>query len=241
MKKYTLSLFVFILVFSFGINYKKISAAENFGHVFSSNLSSSSKGDSVKELQTFLIGKSFLSGKADGKYGKNTINAVKKLQKKLALPVTGNLDTQTRLKLKSLPIDSISSVSANKVVASVKTVVPATNTSVSKLVSKQGTWHVVEKYSSMDSSGPFSKLTLNSTDKSFELSIKENSYCDSRLKDPTDASNTKPFCEPFTSKNDGTFTGSRLEAWGGFMKLNGSRLEFYEGGKGFMKYVLEKK
>lgn len=104
-----------------------------------------------------------------------------------------------------------------------------------------GVWRVVEAYSSDSPSGPFSKASLGASDRNFELSFKENYYCDSRLKDPTDPTYTKLFCEPLSFKKDGTFTGSRLEAWGGFMKLNGSSLEFYEGGKGFMKYVFKKK
>jgi len=107
----------------------------------------------------------------------------------------------------------------------------------------QGTWRVIETYgsSSFDGSGPFTALPLRE-ENIFEITFRGDAYCDSRLRDVVDE--TKVFCEPITVKADGTLTGltgSRLEAFGGHMQLNGSKLEFYEGGKGFMKFVLEKK
>ena len=90
----------------------------------------------------------------------------------------------------------------------------------------QGKWRVVDT----DGSG--------SEEDIFEITFKGNKYCDSRLKDVIDE--TKVFCEPIVTKTDGTFTGSRLEAFGGYMKVTGSKLEFYEGGKELMKFVLKK-
>ncbi len=106
-------------------------------------------------------------------------------------------------------------------------------------VKPKGKWRTVETYvsSSFDASGPFYPIPLLK-ENIFEITFKGNTYCDSRLKDVVD--DTKVFCEPITVKADGILTGSRLEAFAGYMKLNGSKLEFYEGGKGFMKFVLEK-
>ncbi len=106
----------------------------------------------------------------------------------------------------------------------------------------QGTWRVIETYesSSFDASGPFTPALDAQT---FDLTFKKDStYCDSRLVGMIDAG--KAFCEPIIVKPDGTITGasgSRIEAFQGYMKLNRSKLELYEGGKGYTKYILEKK
>ena len=58
-----------------------------------------SKGDDVVELQQALIDQGFLSGKADGAYGKGTAGSVKKFQESVGLPATGVADEATQRKL----------------------------------------------------------------------------------------------------------------------------------------------
>lgn len=109
---------------------------------------------------------------------------------------------------------------------------------VVKKTSPQGTWHVVAVYNGPGRDGPFTLNNNLNSGNDLKITFKKDSYCRSDYKDPMD--DTKPYCEPITQKKDGTITGSRLEAFNGFMKLNGSRLEFIEGGMGYTKYVLEK-
>ncbi len=127
--------------------------------------------------------------------------------------------------------------SAKSLATSKSTIVKVTTKKVTKVTKPKGTWHVVATYNGPGPDGPFIPNTVNYDD--LELTFKGNSYCRSDYASFVD--DTKPFCEPITFKKDGTFTGGRLEAWGGFMKMNGSKLEFFEGGKGYTKYVLEKK
>ncbi len=53
------------------------------------------QGPDVASIQTKLKKAGFLSDKADGIYGDNTVKAVSAFQKKLGLPVTGNVDART--------------------------------------------------------------------------------------------------------------------------------------------------
>lgn len=53
------------------------------------------QGPDVASIQTKLKKVGFLSDKADGIYGDNTVKAVSAFQKKLGLPVTGNVDART--------------------------------------------------------------------------------------------------------------------------------------------------
>lgn len=53
------------------------------------------QGPDVASIQTKLKKAGFLSDKADGIYGDNTVKAVSAFQKKLGLPVTGNMDART--------------------------------------------------------------------------------------------------------------------------------------------------
>lgn len=50
-------------------------------------------GDMVVAIQRELIDQGFLKGKADGKFGRQTENAVKEMQTRYGLQVTGRLDT----------------------------------------------------------------------------------------------------------------------------------------------------
>ncbi len=109
----------------------------------------------------------------------------------------------------------------------------------SKVTVPQGTWHVVAVYNGQGPSGLFTPSVILNSEDTFQLTFKANSFCRSDYADPI--TNEKPYCEPITFNKDRTFTGGRLQAFGGFMKLNGSQLEFIEGGMGYTKYVLEKK
>lgn len=53
------------------------------------------QGPDVASIQSKLKKASFLSDKADGIYGDNTVKAVSAFQKKIGLPVTGNVDART--------------------------------------------------------------------------------------------------------------------------------------------------
>lgn len=104
----------------------------------------------------------------------------------------------------------------------------------------KGTWHVVALYDGETVAGPFiPNTTLRFDDYVFDVILKGDTYCTTHWTDPLD--DTKPHCEPLIFNTDGTFTGSRLQAFGGLMQWKGSNLEFIEGGKGFTKYILEKK
>ncbi len=54
-----------------------------------------SRGDAVKTAQSRLGALGFDCGPADGIYGRKTAWAVKQLQKKKKLPVTGTVDART--------------------------------------------------------------------------------------------------------------------------------------------------
>ena len=58
-----------------------------------------SKGDAVKLMQQELINQGFLSGGADGAYGKGTAGAVSKFQESVGLKATGMADEETQQKL----------------------------------------------------------------------------------------------------------------------------------------------
>lgn len=58
-------------------------------------LSKGDKGENVKQLQTALIGQGYLSGSADGVFGKMTENAVSKFQKDYGLKANGIADEKT--------------------------------------------------------------------------------------------------------------------------------------------------
>lgn len=53
------------------------------------------QGPDVASIQSKLKKAGFLSDKADGIYGDNTVKAVSAFQKKIGLPVTGNVDART--------------------------------------------------------------------------------------------------------------------------------------------------
>lgn len=133
-------------------------------------------------------------------------------------------------------VSFISSTEAKEKVAK-KTVVKTKKMTPSS--SLQGKWKVTALSTGMSPDGPFTSQTHSNFRDAVELTFKGDQYCRSDMKDVVD--DTKPFCEPFTLKKDGTITASRLEAFGGFMKLKNSQLEFIEGGKGFTKYILRKK
>ena len=59
-------------------------------------LSKGSKGEDVKAIQVRLIALGYLSGKADGGFGKQTEIAVKDFQAAAALKVTGIVDDATK-------------------------------------------------------------------------------------------------------------------------------------------------
>ena len=87
----------------------------------SSTLYNGCRGDDVRELQQALIDLGYLSGTADGIFGNNTENAVRKFQKKNKLTVDGLAGPATRsliLSKSSGSIDSSNSVSAVTVVSS---------------------------------------------------------------------------------------------------------------------------
>lgn len=113
----------------------------------------------------------------------------------------------------------------------------------SKPAKPQGTWHVVAIYNGPWPDGPFKANTVQSlTENAFDITFKGKGFCTTHWTDPTDETNTKPHCEDSLIFNeDGSFTAGRLQAWGGFMKFDGSQLEWYEGGMGYTKYVLQKK
>lgn len=115
-----------------------------------------------------------------------------------------------------------------------------------KIPKPKGTWHVVAIYSGHGPNGPFTPNTAwNVDDYGFDITFKKKGFCTTHWKDATDETNTKPHCEgSLTYNKDGTFTGDkdgRLKAFGGFMRLSGSQLEFIEGGMGYTKFVLKKK
>lgn len=58
------------------------------------HLEKGSKGDAVFQLQNYLIAAGFLSGDADGNYGKNTTAAVKAFQEASALEITGFVEEE---------------------------------------------------------------------------------------------------------------------------------------------------
>ena len=58
-----------------------------------------SKGDAVKQLQRTLIEKGFLSGGADGIYGKGTAGGVSKFQESIGAEATGTADAETQKQL----------------------------------------------------------------------------------------------------------------------------------------------
>lgn len=122
-------------------------------------------------------------------------------------------------------------VKTKKTVKKTKKMIPSS--------SLQGKWIVASISTSISPDGPFILQAQDNFRDAVELTFKGNQYCRSDLKDVIDE--TKPFCESFTLKKDGLITASRLEAFGGFMKLKGGQLEFIEGGKGFTKYVLKRK
>jgi hypothetical protein len=118
--------------------------------------------------------------------------------------------------------------------------------SISKLSKKiNGTWKVVAIYDGPCADGPYKPNTIwKVSDYGFEVTIKNNRFCTTHWEDPIQEG--KPHCEkPLIFFTDNTFTGmkgGRFYVYGGFMKLNGSRLEFYEEGMGgYTKYVLSKK
>ena len=67
-----------------------------------------SKGDRVKELQNALITLGFLNGKADGIYGKKTLNSVKSFQRSKKLTADGVAGKKTLSAIQSALQDSVS-------------------------------------------------------------------------------------------------------------------------------------
>lgn len=65
-------------------------------------------GDAVEKVQERLIKLGYMNGPADGKYGKNTENAIGSFQRQNELPVTGRVDLDTRNVLFSKDAISIS-------------------------------------------------------------------------------------------------------------------------------------
>lgn len=102
----------------------------------------------------------------------------------------------------------------------------------------QGVWHVVGVYDGPSQDGPFTPNANFNSQNALKLTFKADGYCRSDYTDPVDE--TKPYCEPIIFNADGTFTGERLQSFGGFMRMSGSQLEFIEGGKGYTKYVFKK-
>lgn len=66
---------------------------------YTRNLTVGSRGDDVKQLQNFLIGKGYLGGSATGYFGGLTKAALVKLQKELGLPATGYFGAMSRAAL----------------------------------------------------------------------------------------------------------------------------------------------
>lgn len=66
-------------------------------------LARGSKGQSVKDLQKKLIDQGYLSGTADGNYGKMTEAAVSSFQRSVGIKVTGKADSWTQQILLTLP------------------------------------------------------------------------------------------------------------------------------------------
>lgn len=112
--------------------------------------------------------------------------------------------------------------------------------SVSPGAKLNGVWTVVEIYDDPNTTSPSTFYTVAKD--GFDLTFKGNTYCHSKVIDPLDETNTRPFCEDITSAADGKMNGSRLQAFGGYMRLKGDRLEYIEGAKGgLIKYVLKRK
>lgn len=74
-----------------------------------------SKGDAVVKLQKQLIGLGYLTGSADGVYGKGTAGAVEKFQKAEGLAVTGEADSRTQAALYAREIPFIPDVVVDSV------------------------------------------------------------------------------------------------------------------------------
>lgn len=81
---------------------RKIEIDERFADETSNNLTApleplklGSQGDRVRELQDMLIGLGYLTGTADGDFGKVTENALKDFQKDVGLSATGIYDQKT--------------------------------------------------------------------------------------------------------------------------------------------------
>lgn len=108
----------------------------------SSTLYNGCRGDDVRELQQALIDLGFLSGTADGIFGNNTENAVRKFQKKNKLTVDGLAGPATRsliLIKSSGRSDLAESVSAVTVVSSTEQIGSQTAQSNSSSVEKSDT------------------------------------------------------------------------------------------------------
>lgn len=108
----------------------------------SSTLYNGCRGDDVRELQQALIDLGFLSGTADGIFGNNTENAVRKFQKKNKLTVDGLAGPATRsliLIKSSGSSDLAESVSAVTVVSSTEQIGSQTAQSNSSSVEKSDT------------------------------------------------------------------------------------------------------
>lgn len=137
--------------------------------------------------------------------------------------------------------DSNSKASTKQsVIKKAKKKIPAV---ISTKKTPQGTWSVVSIWSGQSAQGPFSPNTIwPVSDYGFTVTFTNKGFCTTHWEDPINAG--KPHCEePLVFNKDGSFSGKdgRLQAFGGFIKLSGSQLEWYEGGMGFTKYVLEKK
>ena len=99
MKK-TISLLIFGLVFIPAVSLASID----------SNLSYGSQGQSVTELQEFLIDKGYLQGQASGNFYSLTLRAVKAFQTAKGIPSTGYVGNLTRAEINSeLTLETASS------------------------------------------------------------------------------------------------------------------------------------
>jgi hypothetical protein len=56
---------------------------------------------SPKDIQNKLISLGYLNGKADGVLGKTSVGAIKKFQQDNGLPATGNVDSETQVKIRA--------------------------------------------------------------------------------------------------------------------------------------------
>jgi len=96
-KKFFITAFVIVIL---SLGFSQMAGATTTQMTFSRTLKIGTRGDDVKILQQFLISKNFLSGAADGIFGKMTSTAVKQFQiQNKALTVDGIVGPKTLLLL----------------------------------------------------------------------------------------------------------------------------------------------